>query len=75
MSNDDWQAFTTSETAKAIGAWLEARGKLQQPIHRLTMPDLEAMAGASIARFIVLASIRLAADRSGNQQLGWLLRD
>jgi hypothetical protein len=44
MTADEWQAHTTHEAAKAIGEWLEGRGRLHQPIHSLTMPELEAMA-------------------------------
>jgi hypothetical protein len=75
MSDNEWQAFVTSEAAKAVGAWLQARGKLNLPIHRLSMADLEAMAGAGIARFVVMSSIRLANRPEADQALGWLLRD
>ena len=59
MTDDDWQAHVTREAAKAVGAWLEERGRLHQSIRCLTMPDLEAMASAAISRFIVLASERI----------------
>lgn len=59
MNCDEWQAHVTREAAKAIGEWLEARGRLGQPIAALTMRDLEAMAGNAISRWIVLQSQRL----------------
>lgn len=59
MTADEWQAHVTSEAAKAIGQWLEGRGRLHQPIAALTMADLEAMATHAIARFVVLASERI----------------
>ena len=60
MTDDEWQAHVTHEAAKAIGEWLEGRGRLHQPIRSLTMPELEAMAQNAISRFIVLASQRIA---------------
>jgi hypothetical protein len=42
-----------------VGAWLEARGRLQQPIAALTLLDLEGIATAAIGRFVVLASERI----------------
>lgn len=61
--------------AKAIGEWLEGRGRLHQPIRSLTMPDLEAMAQNAIGRFIVLASQRIAEapNTPGSQKLSMLL--
>jgi hypothetical protein len=59
MTDDEWQAHTTHEAAKAIGEWLEGRGRLHQPIRCLTMPELEAIAQNAISRFIVLASQRM----------------
>ena len=59
MTDDEWQAHVTKEAARAVGAWLEGRGRLHQPIRSLTMADLEAVAGAAISRFIVLASERI----------------
>ena len=59
MTEDEWQAHVTREAAREIGAWLEARGRLERPIRSLTMRDLEAMAGNAISRFIVLASRRI----------------
>lgn len=58
MSPDDWQAYVTTETALAMGRWLEARGRLDRPIASLTRKDLECMASNAISRFIVLASER-----------------
>jgi len=59
VTEDEWQAHVTREAAKEIGAWLEARGRLDRPIRTLTMRDLEAMADNAISRFIVLASRRV----------------
>jgi hypothetical protein len=75
MTDDDWQAHVAHEAAKAIGQWLEARGRLHQPIRSLTMPELEAMAQNAISRFIVLASHRTAQapDEPGSQKLSMLL--
>jgi hypothetical protein len=75
MTDDEWQTHTTHEAAKAIGEWLEGRGRLHQPIRCLTMPDLEAMAQNAICTFIVLASRRLAEkpEEPGSQKLSILL--
>lgn len=75
MTDDEWQAHVAHEAAKAIGEWLEGRGRLHQPIRSLTMPDLEAMAQNAISRFIVLASQRIAAAPGGpeSQKLSTLL--
>jgi len=59
MTADQWQAHVTREAAKAIGEWLEGRGRLHQPIAALTMGDLEAMASSAIARFVVMGSERI----------------
>jgi hypothetical protein len=40
MTADEWQRHVTTQAARAIGEWLEARGRLQQPIARLTLADL-----------------------------------
>lgn len=66
MTDDEWQAHVTREAARAIGAWLEGRGRLHQPIAALTMTDLEAMASNAIARFVVMGSerIRTKADNA-----------
>jgi hypothetical protein len=58
--SEEWQTHVTREAAKAIGGWLEGRGRLHQPIHCLTMPELEAMAQNAISTFIVLASRRMS---------------
>ncbi|MEJ1936269.1 hypothetical protein WDZ92_39255 [Nostoc sp. NIES-2111] len=58
MTEDEWQAHVTREAAREIGAWLEARGRLDRPIRSLSLRDLEAMADNAISRFIVLASHR-----------------
>ena len=75
MTDDEWQTHVTHEAAKAIGEWLEGRGRLHQPIRCLTMPELEAMAQNAISRFIVLASQRMAQrpDEPGSQKLSTLL--
>ena len=75
MTDDEWQAHVTNEAAKAIGEWLEGRGRLHQPIRSLTMPELEAMAQNAISRFIVLASHRIAEepDEPGSRKLSTLL--
>ena len=59
MTDDEWQAHVTREAAREIGAWLEARGRLDRPISSLSLRDLEAMADNAISRFIVLASRRV----------------
>ena len=59
MTSNQWQAHVTREAAKAIGQWLEGRGRLHQPIAALTMAELEAMAISAISRFLVLASQRI----------------
>ena len=65
MTADEWQAHVTREAAKAMGQWLEGRGRLHQPIAALTMTDLEAMASSAIARFVVLGSERIRAAPDG----------
>ena len=64
MTSDEWQTHVTREAAKAIGEWLEGRGRLNQPIAALTMADLEEMACNAVSCWIVLQSQRL-------QQQGW----
>ena len=59
MTSDEWHAHATREAAKAIGQWLEGRGRLHDPIRCLTMAELEAMAANAIGRFVVLASERV----------------
>ncbi len=75
MTDDEWQAHVTRESAKAIGEWLEGRGRLHQPIRSLTMTELEAMAQNAISSFIVLASRRIkeAPAESGSRKLSTLL--
>jgi hypothetical protein len=75
MTDDEWQAHVTREAAKAIGEWLEGRGRLNQPIRCLTMPELEAMAQNAISSFIVLSSRRVAEkpDEPGSRKLSILL--
>jgi hypothetical protein len=59
MAEDEWQTYVTREAARAVGAWLEARGRLQQPVAALTLWDLEGIATVAISRFVVLASQRI----------------
>jgi hypothetical protein len=59
MTDDEWQAHMTREAARAIGTWLEGRGRLHQPIAALTLADLEAMATNAISRFVVLGMARI----------------
>jgi hypothetical protein len=73
MSDDEWQAHTTREAAKAIGQWLEARGRLHLPIRSLTMPELEAMASNAIDRWVVLNSHRIKERPEASEHLMWLL--
>jgi hypothetical protein len=65
MTDDEWQAHVTREAARAIGTWLEGRGRLHQPIAKLTLGDLEAMATNGISRFVVLGMERIR-DRPAN---------
>lgn len=73
MTDDEWQAYVTREAARAVGTWLEARGRLQQPIAALTLPDLEGMATAAVSRFVVLASERIRERPNENERLRDLL--
>ena len=73
MTADEWQKHVTTEAARAIGGWLEGRGRLHQPIARLTLPELEAMAGSAIARFVVLASERIRDQPDDTEDLTRLL--
>ena len=73
MSSDQWQAHVTREAAKAIGQWLEGRGRLNQPIATLTMAELEAMTTAAISRFLVLASQRIRDRPEDSEDLTRLL--
>ena len=52
------------EAALEIGKWLEARGRLHQPIASLSLGDLEAMASNAISRWIVMQTEKL-------QRAGW----
>ncbi|MFZ1413269.1 MAG: hypothetical protein WAS73_01635 [Defluviicoccus sp.] len=49
----------TSEAAREIGRWLEARGRLHQPIAALSLAELESLASVAISRFVVLAAERI----------------
>lgn len=71
-TDDAWQAHVTREAAKAIGEWLEGRGRLAHPIRSLTMHDLECMASNAIARFVVLSSQRIREEPAESDDLMWL---
>ena len=74
LSPDDaWRAFAVREAGKEIGQWLEGRGRLHQPIARLTLSELTIMADNAISRFIVLASQRIKEQPAGNEDLTRLL--
>ncbi len=73
MTDNEWQAHVTHEAAKAIGTWLEARGRLHQPIGSMNMADLEAMASNAIARFVVMGSQRIRMEPVESEHLLWLL--
>ena len=73
MTDDEWQAHVAHEAAKAIGEWLEGRGRLHQPIRSLTMPELEAMAATAVARFVVLGAERIRDEPEAAADLMWLL--
>lgn len=57
--DNQWQAHVTGEAARDIGRWLEARGRLHQPIATLRFEELEAIASVAISRFLVVASERI----------------
>jgi hypothetical protein len=74
VTDDEWQAHTTREAAKAIGRWLEGRGGLHQPIRSLTMRDLEAMAARANDRFVVLVAERIRNQpEAATASLRWLM--
>lgn len=76
MADDTWQTRVTRAAATAIVHWLEARGRLNQPIRPLTLADLDAMAAAAAAasRSIVLASERVKDEPDVHPDRGHLLR-
>jgi hypothetical protein len=73
MTSDQWQAHVTREAARAIGQWLEGRGRLHQPIAALTLAELEALASSAISRFVVLASQQIHERPEGSEDLTRLL--
>lgn len=73
MTADEWQAHVTREAAKAMGRWLEGRGRLHQPIAALTLADLEAMAANAISQFIALTSHRIKDQPDDAEDLTLLL--
>jgi hypothetical protein len=50
-AQDEWQRETGREIALAIGRYLEARGRLHQPISVLRIEELEGMAWAAVAKY------------------------
>lgn len=72
--SDVWDAQVRREAAKAIGQWLEARGRLNQPIQALTIGELEAMAESAIAKWVTLNSSRRIRDPQGTPHLNWLFQ-
>ena len=73
MTADEWQAHVTREAAKAMGQWLEGRGRLHQPIAALTLPDPEARAVNAIPRSVALASHRIKDQPDDAEDLTRLL--
>ena len=73
LSDDEWQAYSTREAAKAIGQWLEGRRRLEMPIRSLSLPELEAMASNAIARWVVLNAQRIKERPEASDPLMWLL--
>ena len=69
MNSDEWQTHVTRQAAKAMGAWLEGRGRLHHPISALNMADLEAMAANAIGRFVVLGMERIKTQDCDTQAL------
>ena len=69
MNSDEWQAHVTREAAKAMGEWLDGRGRLHQPIAALSMADLEAMASNAISRFVVLGMERIRTPAGNGEAL------
>ena len=69
MTSNEWQAHVTREAAKAMGEWLEGRGRLNQPIATLTMGDLESMASNAIARFVVMSPERIRSKADNAEAL------
>ena len=73
MTSDEWQAHVTREAAKAMGEWLEGRGRLHQPIATLTLADLEAMASNAIGRFVAMRPERIRSEADNAEDLTRLL--
>lgn len=57
-AQDQWQRHLLRECALAIGAWLEQRGRLDQPISALRLHELEGMAWACTAKYADLREQR-----------------
>jgi len=73
LTDDEWRAMARTDAARAIGGWLEGRKRLDVPVHRLTMGDLEGLAEVAIARWIVLASERMADAPEKSAEIASLL--
>ncbi len=73
MTSNEWQAYVTREAAKAIGEWLEGRGRLHQPIRNLKLAELEAMAANAISRFVILGVTRVREQPKEDEDLTRLL--
>jgi len=73
MTSDEWQAHVTREAAKAMGEWLEGRGRLHHPIATLSLADLEAMAANAISRFVLLGTERMSTKADNAEDLTRLL--
>lgn len=73
--DNQWQAHVTGEAATDIGRWLEARGRLHQPIATLRFEELEAIASVAISRFLVLASERIRDQPDQSSDLRNLLME
>ena len=67
------QAQVTHEAAREIGRWLEARGRLHQPIAALSLGELECMATTAISRFVALATERIREQPEDDGELAALL--
>lgn len=73
MTSDEWQAHVTREAAKAMGQWLEGRGRLNHPIATLALADLEAMAANAITCFVLLGTERMSTKADNAEDLTRLL--
>lgn len=60
ISDDEFARYAQREAAAAMGEWLIAADALRRPVMSLQAWELGAMAGAAVARYMVLVSERLA---------------